>query len=54
MKFVMSSPDSFLFDRSEFKDMSRDKQIGLSVLALGAVGMFVGLFVQLAEMSGAL
>jgi len=54
MKFVVSSPDSLLFDRSEFsRDRSRTEQVAVSVLALLAVGMQVGVFVMIHKMIGA-
>lgn len=51
MKFVVSSPDSFLFDRQEFtRERSRSEQILVSLLALVAVGSQIGMFVMMQSM----
>ncbi len=48
MKFVLSSPDSLMFDRSEFtREKSRTEHIAVSVLALVAVGAQVFSFIMM-------
>jgi len=54
MKFVVSSPDSFLFHREEFtRKRSRNEHVAVSVLALVAVGMQIGVFVMMHRLMSA-
>lgn len=48
MKFILSSPDSLMFDRNEFKrEKSKTEHVAVSVLALVAVASQVFSFIML-------
>ncbi len=47
MRFVVSSPDSLLFDRTDFtRGRSRTEQVVVSLLALLVIGMQIATFVM--------
>lgn len=53
MKFLITSPDSLMFDRNEFKkEKSRNEQILLSILAIMAVGSQIALFIMVHKLLG--